>query len=56
MIDSNLITANNLEANPTIHAIASTTNTSKDFDPAGFIKFDEPLVTATDVDAILSEL
>ena len=53
MIDSNRITANNLDANPTMHAIAKTIKTIKDFDPAGFIMFDDPLLTATDVDAIL---
>ena len=37
------MTANNRDANPTIHAIAKTTKTIKDFDPAGFIMVDEPL-------------
>ena len=54
MIDSNRITANNLDANPTMHAIAKTIKTIKDFDPAGFIMFDDPLLTATDVDAMVS--
>ena len=53
MMDSNRITANNLDANPTMHAIANTINTINDFEPAGFIILDDPLPTATDVDAIL---
>jgi len=48
------MTANNLDAKPTMHAIAKTIKTIKDFEPAGFIMFDDPLLTATDVDAILS--
>ena len=34
MIDSNLMTANSLDANPTTHARDSTTNTIKDLEPA----------------------
>lgn len=52
MIDSKRITANNLDANPTIQAIARTINTIKDLEPAGFIMPEEPLPTATDVVAI----
>ena len=55
MIDSNRMTANNLDANPTMHAIARTIKTIKDFEPAGFIMFEDPLPTATDVDAILAD-
>ena len=47
------MTANNLDANPTMQAIAKTTNTISDFEPAGFIIFDDPLPTTTDADAIL---
>jgi hypothetical protein len=54
MIDSNRMTANNLDAKPTMHAIPKTRKTNKDFDPAGFIMFDDPLLTATDVDVIVS--
>ena len=54
MLDSNRMTANNLDAKPTMHAIAKTIKTIKDFEPAGFIMFDDPLLTATDVDDILS--
>ena len=46
------MTANSLDANPTIQAIAKTTNTISDFEPAGFIMFDDPLPTTTDADAI----
>ena len=46
------MTANNLEAKPTTHAIASTINTINDLDPAGFIIPEDPLPTATDVVAI----
>ena len=53
MIDSYRMTGNNLDAKPTMHAIAKTIKTIKDFDPAGFIMFDDPLLTATDVDAIV---
>ena len=56
MIDSNRMTANNLDANPTMHAIAKTINTIKDFEPAGFIMLDDPRPTATDVDAIFAKL
>ena len=56
MMDSNRITANNLDAKPTMHAIAKTMNTSKDFEPAGFIMFEDPRPTATEVDAILAKL
>ena len=55
MMDSNRITANNLDANPTIQAIAKTINTIKDLEPAGFIIPPDPLPTATDVVAISSE-
>ena len=54
MIDSNRMTANNLDAKPTIHAMAKTINTIRDFEPAGFIMPDDPLLTATDVEAILT--
>lgn len=52
MIDSKRITANNLDAKPTIQAIARTINTIKDLEPAGFIIPEDPLPTATDVVAI----
>ena len=52
MMDSKRITANNLEAKPTMHAIAKTINTMSDFEPAGFIIPEEPLPTATEVVAI----
>ena len=55
MIDSKRMTANNLEAKPTTHAIASTINTINDLDPAGFIIPEDPLPTATDVVAISLE-
>ena len=52
MMDSKRITANNLEAKPTMQAIARTMNTISDFEPAGFIIPEEPLPTATEVVAI----
>ena len=52
MMDSKRITANNLEAKPTMQAIAKTINTISDFEPAGFIIPEEPLPTATEVVAI----
>ena len=55
MMDSKRITANNLDAKPTMHAIAKTINTIKDLEPAGFIIPDDPLPTATDVVAISLE-
>ena len=56
MMDSKRITANNLEAKPTMQAIAKTMNTISDFEPAGFIIPEEPLPTATEVVAISKNL
>ena len=37
MMDSNLITANNLDENPRMQHRANTTNTSKDLEPVEFM-------------------
>ena len=49
MIDSNRMTANNREANPKMQHNANTTNTSNDFEPAGFIILLFPDFTEADI-------
>ena len=49
MIDSNRMTANNREANPKMQHNANTTNTSNDFEPAGFIMLLLPVFTEADI-------
>ena len=49
MIDSNLMTANNLDENPRMQHNARTTNTIKLFEPAGFITVDGGFVTFDDI-------